>query len=82
MAIWLGIALDAIPESIVIGIAILGMAASQAASGVEPTFLSVLPYTFIAGLFLSNFPEALSSSAQMQKQGMSFVKVFPYGQAL
>ena len=35
----------------------------------------MLPYTFIAGLFLSNFPEALSSSAQMQKQGMSFVRV-------
>ena len=75
MAIWLGIALDAIPESIVIGIAIFGTAAIQAANGVEPTFFSVLPYTFIAGLFLSNFPEALSSSAQMKKQGMSFVKV-------
>ena len=75
MAIWLGIALDAIPESIVIGIAILGMAASISASGVEPSFFDVLPYTFIAGLFLSNFPEALSSSAQMQKQGMSFIKV-------
>ena len=75
MAIWLGIALDAIPESIVIGIAIFGTAAIQAANGVEPTFFSVLPYTFIAGLFLSNFPEALSSSAQMKKQGMSFIKV-------
>ena len=75
MAIWLGIALDAIPESIVIGIAIFGTAAAQAASGIEPTFFSVLPYTFIAGLFLSNFPEALSSSAQMKKQGMSFVRV-------
>ena len=70
-----GIALDAIPESIVIGIAIFGTAAAQAANGIEPTFLSVLPYTFIAGLFLSNFPEALSSSAQMQKQGMSFIRV-------
>ena len=75
MAIWLGIALDAIPESFVIGIAIFGTAAAQAANGIEPTFLSVLPYTFIAGLFLSNFPEALSSSAQMQKQGMSFTRV-------
>ena len=75
MAIWLGIALDAIPESIVIGIAIFGTAAAQSAAGVDPTFLSVLPYTFIAGLFLSNFPEALSSSAQMKKQGMSFLHV-------
>ena len=33
MAIWLGIALDAIPESIVIGIAIFGTAAAQAANG-------------------------------------------------
>jgi zinc transporter ZupT len=29
----------------------------------------------IAGLFLSNFPEALSSSAQMKKEGMAIWKI-------
>ncbi|MBM4232014.1 MAG: hypothetical protein FJ184_15025 [Gammaproteobacteria bacterium] len=44
-------------------------------SGGEPTFWSVLPYTLIAGLFLSNLPEALSSSQQMKLQGMSAAKI-------
>ena len=55
MAIWLGIALDAIPESIVIGIAILGMAASISASGVEPTFLDVLPTHLLLVYFYQTF---------------------------
>ncbi len=74
-AIWLGIMLDAIPESFVLGIAVLALISSQVSLGVEPTFLNVLPYTFIAGLFLSNFPEALSSSAQMKKEGMQAWKI-------
>ena len=39
MAIWLAIALDAIPESIVIGIAIFGTAAAQVANGIEANIL-------------------------------------------
>jgi zinc transporter ZupT len=38
-------------------------------------FWDVLPYTLLAGLFLSNLPEALSSSAQMRMQGMSVQRI-------
>ncbi len=60
IAIWLGIFLDGIPESLVIG-------ASLLTGGVS--------YSLIAGLFLSNYPEALSSSVGMRQQGMSFTRV-------
>ena len=53
LAIWLGILLDGIPESLVIG-----------SSLVQATVSASL----IAGLFLSNFPEALSSSVGMLHQ--------------
>lgn len=56
LAIWLGITLDGIPESLVIG-----------ASMIE----AQLGIALIVGLFLSNFPEALSSSMGMRRQGMS-----------
>lgn len=61
LAIWLGILLDGIPEGLVIGANVL-----------EGGFVS---YSLIAGLFLSNFPEALSSSVGMRQQGMSFGRV-------
>jgi CRP-like cAMP-binding protein len=54
MAIWLGLMLDGIPESFVIG-----AEASGAVGGAS----------LIAGLFLSNYPEALSSSVGMREQG-------------
>ncbi|MEC9486764.1 MAG: cyclic nucleotide-binding domain-containing protein [Prosthecochloris sp.] len=57
MAIWLGILLDGIPESLVIG-----------ALMVTSPMISL---SLLAGLFLSNYPEALSSSAGMRQQGMS-----------
>ena len=38
-------------------------------------FAEVVPYTLIAGLFLSNFPEALSSSVGMAQQGWSHTRV-------
>lgn len=60
IAIWLGIFLDGIPESLVIG-------ASLLTGGIS--------YSLIAGLFLSNYPEALSSSVGMRQQGMSFTRV-------
>ncbi|MES2837729.1 MAG: hypothetical protein V4667_09410 [Bacteroidota bacterium] len=34
-----------------------------------------MPYTLVAGLFLSNFPEALSASIGMKKSGMSTTKI-------
>ena len=35
-----------------------------------------MPYTLIAGLFLSNFPEALSSSAVMRVEGWGRLHIF------
>tara|TARA_R110000824_G_scaffold336_1_gene1770 strand:+ start:191203 stop:192366 length:1164 start_codon:yes stop_codon:yes gene_type:complete len=60
LAIWLGIFLDGIPESFVIGSSMLHASIS----------LSLL-----AGLFLSNFPEAFSSSLGMREQGYSFKRI-------
>lgn len=75
MAIWLGLLIDGIPESFVIGAGFLGLLAGKLASGADPAFADLLPYTLIAGLFLSNFPEALSSSVGMKKQGLSSGKI-------
>jgi CRP-like cAMP-binding protein len=60
VAIFLGITLDGIPESLVIG-------ASMIQSSVS--------ISLIVGLFLSNYPEALSSSVGMRQQGMSFGRI-------
>ena len=53
--------LDGIPESFVIGAGLLA----------SISFADVVPYTLIAGVFLSNFPEAFASSASMRLQGWS-----------
>ena len=57
LGIWLGLMLDGIPEALVIGASLIH---------------SHLGYSLLAGLFLSNYPEALSSSVGMRKQGMKF----------
>ena len=75
MAIWLGLMIDGIPESFVIGAGFLGLLTAKLAMGADPAFSQLLPYTLIAGLFLSNFPEALSSSVGMKKQGLSSGKI-------
>jgi len=54
LAIWLGIALDGIPESLVIGGSMQGATISLA---------------LVGGLFLANFPESMSSASVMKKQG-------------
>ena len=54
VAIWLGIALDGIPESLVIGGSMTGSSVSLA---------------LVGGLFLANFPESMSSASVMKKQG-------------
>lgn len=53
-AIWLGLLIDAVPESLVIGSLV--------------TSSEGISITFIAGVFLANFPEALSSSILMQER--------------
>lgn len=60
LAIWLGILLDGIPESLVIG-----------ASLVQ----AQISYSLIGGLFLSNYPEALSSSIGMRQHGFPFRRI-------
>lgn len=60
LAIWLGILLDGIPESLVLG-------TIQAKSSIS--------LSLIAGLFISNYPEALSSSIGMKHQGLSFGRI-------
>ncbi|MBN2159737.1 MAG: cyclic nucleotide-binding domain-containing protein [Spirochaetes bacterium] len=61
LAIWLGILLDGIPESLVIGASLVHASIS---------------ISLIAGLFLSNYPEALTSSQGMRQQGTRFMKIF------
>jgi len=61
LAIWLGLLIDGIPESLTIGAGVLTEA------GINSTLL--------AGLFISNFPEALSSSDGMRQQGFPFQRI-------
>jgi zinc transporter ZupT len=67
LAIFLGITLDGIPESLVIG------------SSMVHTTISL---SLIVGLFLSNFPEALSSSVGMRQQGLRFGRILGMWTAL
>jgi CRP-like cAMP-binding protein len=60
LAIWLGILLDGIPESLVLG-------TIQAKDSIS--------LSLIAGLFISNYPEALSSSIGMKHQGLGFGRI-------
>ena len=69
----MGITLDGIPESFVIGTGVFALILTK---GSHIHFYDLIPYTLIAGLFLSNFPEALSSSVGMKKQGYSTIKIF------
>jgi CRP-like cAMP-binding protein len=69
LAIWLGMLLDGIPESFVIGVGFLGLLSLKLTLGGVPSLGDVVPYALIAGLVLSNFPEAMSSSVGMRNQG-------------
>jgi zinc transporter ZupT len=75
VAIWLGNLLDGLPESFVVGTVLMATVTASVHAGVAVEFWDVLPYTLLAGLFLSNLPEALSSSAQMRMQGMSVQRI-------
>ncbi len=55
IAIWLGLLLDGIPESLVIG----------ATAG-------AIQFSFVAGIALSNYPEALASSVGMREQALAW----------
>ncbi|MCP3976408.1 MAG: cyclic nucleotide-binding domain-containing protein [bacterium] len=58
IAIWLGLLLDGIPESLVIG-----------------ATADALRISFLVGIFLSNYPEALSSSVGMREQEFQWRKI-------
>ena len=76
LAIWMGILIDGIPESFVIGAGLLVLLQAKAQSLGTIGFFDIVPYTLIAGLFLSNFPEALASSANMRLVGWSKRRIF------
>jgi zinc transporter ZupT len=76
LAIWLGILIDGIPESVVIGAGLLVMLEAQQTLPAAVEFADIVPYTLIAGLFLSNYPEALASSANMKAQNWSRRVIF------
>ncbi len=61
LAIWLGILIDGVPESLVIGM-----------FAVSPAGVSL---SFIVGVFLANLPEAMSSSVSMRSQGMKILAI-------
>jgi zinc transporter ZupT len=61
MGIFLGLLLDGIPESLVIGMSMLD----------RPTVSAAL----LAGLFLSNLPEAMSSAVGMKAQGAGTARI-------
>lgn len=65
-AIWLGIALDGIPESLIIGMLVINAAAHNQSMSIA----------FIAGVFLANLPEAMSSAVTMRRQGINLKKIF------
>lgn len=65
-AIWLGIALDGIPESLIIGMLVISAAAHD----------QTMSIAFIAGVFLANLPEAMSSAVTMRRQGINLRKIF------
>jgi CRP-like cAMP-binding protein/zinc transporter ZupT len=62
--IWLGILIDSVPESVVMGILVNTSSRSSL-------------ITFVCGVFLANFPEAMSSAGTMAAHGMrKFVIIF------
>ena len=60
MAIWIGLLMDGIPEALTIGAHIV-------THPISPSLL--------AGLFISNYPEALSSAEGMKQQGFSWSRI-------
>jgi len=62
--IWLGILIDAVPESVVMGILVNTASMGQLLA-------------FVVGVFLANFPEAMSSAGVMKQHGMRREIILP-----
>jgi zinc transporter ZupT len=60
--IWLGILIDGFPESLVIGILVRELSPQP-------------PLAFVAGVFLANLPESMSSSGSMKAAGLSILRI-------
>jgi len=63
ITIWLGILVDSVPESLVMGILV----------NTAPTSTVI---TFVCGVFLANFPESMSSAGTMYAHGMGKLIIF------
>lgn len=64
LMIWLGILIDAVPESVVMGILVNTASMGQLLA-------------FVVGVFLANFPEAMSSAGVMRQHGMRRGVILP-----
>lgn len=64
LMVWLGILIDAVPESLVVGILVNKSAIQSGSSSASVA----LP--FVISVFLSNLPEAMSSSGSMKAHGV------------
>ena len=74
-AIWLGLLIDTIPESFVIGMSTLVIIGTRMAHGAEPSFMDAVPFTLFVGLCIANLPEAMASAVGMSHQGMPWQKI-------
>jgi CRP-like cAMP-binding protein len=75
LTIWVGILLDGIPESFILGMSTFLSMTTHINTDGNISFLSIVPYTFVVGLFLSNFPEAFSSAINMRTIGYSSKRI-------
>ena len=58
-----------------VGSGVTAMVISKTVGETPPALMSLIPFTLIAGLFLSNLPEAFSSSIGMREQGWKVSKI-------
>ncbi|CAK0819457.1 unnamed protein product [Prorocentrum cordatum] len=70
--VWLGILIDAVPESLVIGI-LINKSAEDGGRGFRQSAATALP--FVIGVFISNLPESMSSSGSMLAHGVSRTRI-------
>ncbi|CAK0791214.1 unnamed protein product, partial [Prorocentrum cordatum] len=70
--VWLGILIDAVPESLVIGI-LINKSAEDGDRGFRQSAATALP--FVIGVFISNLPESMSSSGSMLAHGVKRPKI-------